>query len=405
MALALLLGVCGIAGCQGEEEAVILAVATSSSMLEAAAMGIEAGMAAHPTLALDTLLRVEATGESRAALAVARSFVEDPRVVAVIGHANSGGTLAAAPLYRESGLVHLSPTASSPLLSGIAPRFFRMVPSDAAQGQVLATVVEEEAGSAGRVLPLALLWVNDPYGQGLREAFFQEAAERDGLDVVLDLPHDETGAGLLDPQETLRFLRASGAEAMVFLGRAQSLERVLPSLRETLGDLPIFGSDGVGLASRGGGDLASADWEGVVFLDLAPTSGTEALDRFDAAFRARTGRPRTTSGEVLAHDAGLLLVEGLARGGRSAEALTAWIRRLADEPEALPAGLLAGPTHFGDGGDGPIRYTAVRVGPGGELAPLGTIEGERIGSSGPGLSRPGRTEPFPPTGGGGDPLP
>lgn len=383
LALLLLVGALGVKGCQPDEEVVVLAVATSPSMLEAAAMGIEAGMAAHPGLILDTLLRVESTGESGAALGVARSLVETGKVVAVIGHANSSGTLAAAPLYREAGLVHLSPTATSPLLSGIAPRFFRMVPSDEAQGHALAALVEAEAGESGGPLPLALLWVNDPYGQGLREAFLREATERRGLDVVLDLPHDETGAGRIDPEETLRFLQASGARTLVFLGRAQSLQRLLPLLRERLGDLPVFGSDGVGVAIPGGGTLAAPGWEGIVLLDLAPVRGTEALDRFDAAYRARTGRTRTTSGEVLAHDAGFLLVEGLARGHDAPEALATWLGDLARTPEDLPAGLLAGRTHFDERGDGPGRYTALRVGPGGALTPVAVIENGTLRSSSP----------------------
>jgi ABC-type branched-subunit amino acid transport system substrate-binding protein len=359
--LALVAGTLSTSACTEPEPVPVLAVVTSTSMLEAAAMGIEAGLAAHPGLALDTLFRIEATPTAEPSLAAAREVVQVPGILAVIGHANSSGTLASAAVYREAGIVQISPTASSPLLSGIAPRFFRMIPSDEAQSILLVDLLEEAVGGKGS---LAVLWVNDEYGRGLREALIQEVEGRPDLQVSLDLPHAESGPGILDAEETTEFLVAAGVDGVAFLGRAQSVHRLLPELRSRMGALPLVGSDGVGLAAGGVDGLEDAGWEGVVFVQLAPTSGTPELDRFARRFLSETGRTRVTSGEVLAHDAARLLVEGVARGARTPETLAEWLGQLAGEP-AVVEGLLAGAPRFDALGDGPERYRAARIGPGG----------------------------------------
>src|SRR3989338_9540427 len=60
------------------------------------------------------------------------SLRRDPRVVAVIGHLTSAPTIAAAGIYNSGSnpVVELSPSASSPDLSGIGPYTFRVCATD-----------------------------------------------------------------------------------------------------------------------------------------------------------------------------------------------------------------------------------------------------------------------------------
>jgi len=48
---------------------------------------------------------------------VAQSFINDPNVVAVIGHGSSTVSISVSPMYDKAGLTLLTPSSSSPLLT------------------------------------------------------------------------------------------------------------------------------------------------------------------------------------------------------------------------------------------------------------------------------------------------
>ncbi len=70
------------------------------------------------------------------------------QVNVVLGHICSGPTKAALPIYKDSGLVCMSPSATSPslTLSGDYPNFFRTIASDDAQGALAAMFAIEKLG-------------------------------------------------------------------------------------------------------------------------------------------------------------------------------------------------------------------------------------------------------------------
>jgi branched-chain amino acid transport system substrate-binding protein len=76
-------------------------------------------------------------GDGTRAVAIASEFVGDPKVVAVVGHVNSGTMIAAARVY-DGGLPAVSTTASTPDLTGVSPWVFRVISSDSVNGLDLA---------------------------------------------------------------------------------------------------------------------------------------------------------------------------------------------------------------------------------------------------------------------------
>lgn len=99
--------------------------------------------------------------------------------VGVIFTLSSQETLAVTPVAEKAKTVVLAPLPSSPELSGISPYFFRLSPSDAFQGKVLASLAIKEGFKKA-----AILYINDVYGQRLAEAFTKNLKEQGG-DVVL----------------------------------------------------------------------------------------------------------------------------------------------------------------------------------------------------------------------------
>ncbi|HWK88513.1 MAG TPA: branched-chain amino acid ABC transporter substrate-binding protein [Longimicrobium sp.] len=112
-----------------------------------------------------SVLDREDGGDGVKAAAIAEEFRADDRVVAVVGHANSGAMAGAHRVY-DRGLAAVIPSATSPELTGVSPWVFRVTTNDSVNGANLARFA---AGLRPR--RVAVLYENNVYGRGLAEAF------------------------------------------------------------------------------------------------------------------------------------------------------------------------------------------------------------------------------------------
>src|SRR2546427_5554732 len=121
------------------------------------------------------------SGRGDVAIRIAQQLADDPAVVAVIGHLTSSASLAAGRVYGEARrpLLMISPSASSPDLSGVSPYMFRVCPSDLSHGAQLARYARQLL-NAQRV---GVIYLDDDYGRGLRLSFTAEFT-RLGGDIV-----------------------------------------------------------------------------------------------------------------------------------------------------------------------------------------------------------------------------
>ena len=123
----------------------------------------------------------------------AKKLVEIDRVVAIIGALASGVTVPVAESVTcPNNVIMISPASTSPLLtvlpSDMTKDFlFRTCPSDALQGVVAGKLAASYNKTA------AVLYVNNPYGQGLAEQFKQSFEKMRGK-VLTMVPHDEKAA-------------------------------------------------------------------------------------------------------------------------------------------------------------------------------------------------------------------
>jgi ABC-type branched-subunit amino acid transport system substrate-binding protein len=128
------------------------------------------------------------------AVAAARKLVDVERVPAIVGAAASGVTIPVAESVTiPSKVVQISNASTSPLISVLPADkgqdfLFRTCPSDALQGVVLGKLAAEL-----RYRKAAVLYVNNPYGQGLAEQF-KKSFEKRGGKVTAMVPHDEAPA-------------------------------------------------------------------------------------------------------------------------------------------------------------------------------------------------------------------
>jgi len=123
----------------------------------------------------------------------AKKLVQIDRVPAIVGAIASGVTVPVAESVTcPNGVVLISPSSTSPLISVLPADkgrdfLFRTCPSDALQGVVAGQLAASYNKTA------SVLYVNNPYGQGLAEQF-KRSFEKRGGKVLAMIPHDEKAA-------------------------------------------------------------------------------------------------------------------------------------------------------------------------------------------------------------------
>ena len=83
---------------------------------------------------------------------IATKFVNDKRILAVIGHNSSNASIAAAPVYQEAGLVMISPTSTARELSVLGNHVFRTTPNTRVIADTLARYVVKTANKTSIAL-------------------------------------------------------------------------------------------------------------------------------------------------------------------------------------------------------------------------------------------------------------
>src|SRR5207245_7192386 len=165
-----------LAACSHEAGPIVIGVAGPFSQPRGVAMRQAAELAAAEINAKGGVkgrpLRLRVVGEAGredTAVRVAEDLYREPDLVAVVGHLTSGTTIAAARVYGggASPVPMISPSASSPDLSGINPYFFRVCPTDLSHGPELArfprqSLVAKRAG---------ILYITNVYSRGSRKKF------------------------------------------------------------------------------------------------------------------------------------------------------------------------------------------------------------------------------------------
>jgi branched-chain amino acid transport system substrate-binding protein len=237
-------------------------------------------------------------GNGAKAAAIAQEFVENPTVLAVIGHVNSGAMVAAAKVY-DGRLPAVATTATSPDLTGISPWTFRVISSDSANGQQLARFAER----LGR-RRVAILYENNSYGRGLTESFRRHFT---GNVVSVDPIGDERGQNF---EPFVSYYRGARPDLVFVAGTEGSGIELVREVRRQGLAVDLLGGDGwTGLSV----DTANAEgvWVGTPFTAEDPRSDAR---RFVDAFKTKFGYS-PDGNAALAYDATMLLVHAVQKAG------------------------------------------------------------------------------------------
>jgi branched-chain amino acid transport system substrate-binding protein len=158
----------------------------------------------------------------------------------VIGHICSGATKSALPIYKEAGIVLISPSATSPelTLSGQYPNFFRTIGHDNKQALPIADFVLNDLGAK----KVAVVHDKGDYGKGLAE-IAQDTIKKSGKgEVVL---FEGVTPGAVDYSAIVQKIKQSKAEAVVFGGYHPEASKIVSMMRKKRMDIPFISDDGV----------------------------------------------------------------------------------------------------------------------------------------------------------------
>ncbi len=292
---------------------------------------------------------VDDSGSENSAVLGAKSLYDDASVVAVIGHITSSTSIAAARVYGggDRPLPMISPTASSPELSGINAFTFRVCPSDLQHGPALARFAAQRL-TARRA---AIIYLNDDYGRGVRTAFASEFVHLGGTVVEQDPYLSSTTS--LEPYVTR--MRAAGVDVVMVAADVPGTELVLRELRRQGVGWSVIGSDAL-VGIEGSGAIAEGVHISSAYLSDRPgeRNATFVLDYF----RATQGeRPNDVAG--LTYDVVTLLAEAIAAAGADRRAIRDYLATVGPNRPAFEG--VSGRIAFDDRGDVPGKPLTIAI--------------------------------------------
>ncbi|MYH41883.1 MAG: ABC transporter substrate-binding protein, partial [Chloroflexi bacterium] len=275
----------------------------------------------------------------------ARRLIEEEGVHAIIGPNSSADSLEVVDVAAPAGVLVVSPSATSPLLTLNEDRdlFFRTALSDVSQGPALAELTRERGFES-----VGVIYRDDAWGNGLAEAFGQAWT---GNAVLVASPTELRGSYIDLIKESAR----GGAEALVLLTFRPEAEVILPEALESgLYDQFVFG-DALRraelAAAVGGGRLA--DMYGTASAVPRESASAAAWDR---AFRDEYGEGTESSYVRESYDAAVaVMLAAEAAGSVSGLAIRDELRRVGSAPgERIlpgPEGVARALGVIRDGGD------------------------------------------------------
>jgi len=219
-------------------------------------------------------------GGAEGGAAVANKLVSDPTFVAMAGHAFSGATAAAMPIYEKAGVPMMSPSATNPDLTAKDSKVFnRNAFTDTEQGKGAATYLYEKLG----IKKLALMHDGTDYGQGLANVVKETFTSLGGETVAFEA----ITPGESDYSAPLAAVASKGPEALYFGGYVGEGAVLANQMKQAgLDGVVLFGGDGI--YGKDFLNKSGANGEGVYSATLVPP-GTDPIVKFNKAYLAAYG--------------------------------------------------------------------------------------------------------------------
>ncbi|MDD7114756.1 MAG: ABC transporter substrate-binding protein [Lachnospiraceae bacterium] len=258
-------------------------------------------------------------GDSSEAATVANKLAQDDSILAVIGHFNSSCTLAGAPIYNNAGVVEISPGSSSAAVTDAGDYTFRVITTDAVQGQYLADWCVNDLGYKN----VAILYENDDYGLGLADVAEEETGKLGAKTVVKEAYE----VGQTDFSTVLTKVAASDAEVLIIGGLYNETALIAKQMADNgLGDMQIMGVDAI--YSGALIDLGGEAVDGIKLTAyFSENSDNAKSQEFVTAYQEEYGEVPGTYA-AYAYDAALVVMDAIENAGEDRVAIRDYMSKI-----------------------------------------------------------------------------
>lgn len=274
-------------------------------------------------------------------VAVARRLVNDPSVLAIVGHFNSGVTIPTSEVYKDVNLAMVSPGSTNPRVTerGLS-NVNRVCGRDDVQGPVGAEFAVNDL-KAKRIL---VVHDKTAYGQGIAQAFRERVLALGGTVVGFIGTEEKTNF-----QPLILQMRGLNPDLVYFGGIYDQAGVLLKQMRERRIDAIFMGPDG--LESSAFIDIAQSAAAGVYYTTVAgPVEKYPAAKQFADTFAARFGRAPEAFA-LYAYDAARVVLAGIEAAIAKNEGRRPTRAQVAEAVRAVHLDGITGPISFNENGD------------------------------------------------------
>ncbi|MEI6113398.1 MAG: branched-chain amino acid ABC transporter substrate-binding protein [Burkholderiales bacterium] len=197
----------------------------------------KAGLTINGKKVVLELVAEDDAGDPKTGTAVAQKLV-DAKVVAVVGHLNSGVSIPASKIYSDASIVQISPSSTNPAYT--LQNFkttYRVVATDAQQGPALANY----AGKSLKAKTVAIIDDATAYGKGLADEF-EKTAKAQGMTVVA---REATNDKATDFKAILTKVKGAKPDVIMYGGMDATGGPLAKQARELGIPAKIVGGDGM----------------------------------------------------------------------------------------------------------------------------------------------------------------
>jgi branched-chain amino acid transport system substrate-binding protein len=232
---------------------------------------------------------------------IADTLRGNPAVVGVVGHPESGTTLDAIGEYADTknagrdAVVAISPTGTSPALSGANRWLFRVCPSDVQTSQTLARYALDSL----KATRASVLYRNDAYGKDWSKSFSE--AYREGRGVVVQ--RDPYVAGVTPWDAYAAYIKQLKPDVILFPGSTEDAVLALRALRAIGVTTPLIGGDATSGLEANAAEFPNARYAAFFLARRAESAEAKA---FIGAYRTMF-KEDPDQRAALAYDAAMLI--------------------------------------------------------------------------------------------------
>lgn len=224
------------------------------------------------------ILELDDKAQTMEGIRIAQELVNNPKVMAVIGHWDSHVTLPAASIYENAGVLMITAMATNPKLTQNGYKYiFRNIPSDEKMGAEMAAFAKDQG-----LKRMAIYYTDTEYGRGLANSF-EKVAHSIDIKIV-----DRTTYFINDQdfERTMARWKAFNFDGVFIADYMPDAASVIKRIREVYPDIPIMGTDG--LDSPDFIDVLGEAAEGIVISTLLdPAQDNPELVQFINNFEKR----------------------------------------------------------------------------------------------------------------------